>query len=120
MLQEMADVDAEQPGVNYHAALALLRGQTYDALENHARAIKWYKAALKADPMCYEAFQASVLLLAHAWKQHLSSWHRWSMGDPTTHGQQYATTATRRQKCHSRPSQRMRSRVTSMASIVSS
>ena len=39
------------------AATWLLRGQAFDALENHARALRCFQAALRADPFCYEAFQ---------------------------------------------------------------
>ena len=43
--------------ISLHAAMLLLRGKAYDALENQQRAARWYKAALQADPFCYEAFQ---------------------------------------------------------------
>jgi anaphase-promoting complex subunit 6 len=36
------------------AAICLLRGRAFEALENRARALRWFKAALKADPYCYE------------------------------------------------------------------
>ena len=53
-------MDLHGQAVSYPAALALLRGQAYDALENHGRAIRWYRQALKFDPFCYEAFQVSL------------------------------------------------------------
>ena len=49
--------------VSLKAAMWLLRGQGYEALENQPRALRWYKAALQADPFCYEAFK--VLLLGY-------------------------------------------------------
>ncbi|KAF8071217.1 APC6 [Scenedesmus sp. PABB004] len=42
------------------AAVCLLRGKAYEALENRQRAIASYKAALQADPFCQEAFAALV------------------------------------------------------------
>ena len=56
-LQDHHDPDASGKQISYYSALSLLRGKVYDALENHGRAVKWYQAALKADPFCYEAFQ---------------------------------------------------------------
>lgn len=47
-------------GVSYTSAMCLLRGRVYEALENRARAIRWYKAALHVDPFCYEAFRVSL------------------------------------------------------------
>eukprot|EP00891_Asterochloris_glomerata_P009640 jgi/Astpho2/9640/e_gw1.00146.47.1_t len=58
--QSAGTVDMHGQAVSYPAALALLRGQAYDALENHGRAIRWYRQALKFDPFCYEAFQVLV------------------------------------------------------------
>ena len=59
-VQSAGTVDLHGQAVSYPAALALLRGQAYDALENHGRAIRWYRQALKFDPFCYEAFQVSL------------------------------------------------------------
>ena len=59
-------MDLHGQAVSYPAALALLRGQAYDALENHGRAIRWYRQALKFDPFCYEAFQVSLYRSCHA------------------------------------------------------
>lgn len=42
---------------SYKAALCMLRGRVYAAMENQARACLWYQAALQLDPFCYEAFQ---------------------------------------------------------------
>ncbi|CAN1297548.1 Anaphase-promoting complex subunit 6 [Linum perenne] len=43
------------------SAICFLRGKAYDALENHAQARLWYKAAVKADPLCYECNKESVV-----------------------------------------------------------
>ena len=48
--------------VSYTAAMCLLRGRAYAGLDNRARAIAWFRRALRADPFCYEAFQACLLL----------------------------------------------------------
>lgn len=60
-MQDHHEPDASGQQISYYSALSLLRGKVYDALENHGRAVKWYQAALKADPFCYEAFQVSSL-----------------------------------------------------------
>ncbi len=57
--QDQHDPDTSGRQISYYSALSLLRGKVYDALENHGRAVKWYQAALKADPFCYEAFQVT-------------------------------------------------------------
>lgn len=44
--------------MSYGAAMCLLRGRAYAGLDNRARAASWFRAALRADPFCYEAFQA--------------------------------------------------------------
>ena len=44
--------------VSYGAAMCLLRGRAYAGLDNRARAVAWFRAALRADPFCHEAFQA--------------------------------------------------------------
>ena len=59
--QDQHDPDTSGKQISYYSALSLLRGKVYDALENHGRAVKWYQAALKADPFCYEAFQVTQL-----------------------------------------------------------
>ena len=46
---------------SYKAALCLLRGRVYAAMENQTRACLWYQAALQLDPFCYEAFQVCLL-----------------------------------------------------------
>ena len=43
--------------ISYGAATSLLRGHAFAALENHGRALRCYRAALLADPRCYEAFR---------------------------------------------------------------
>lgn len=60
-MQDHHEPDASGKQISYYSALSLLRGKVYDALENHGRAVKWYQAALKADPFCYEAFQVSSI-----------------------------------------------------------
>ncbi|CAM6099881.1 unnamed protein product [Calypogeia fissa] len=57
-LSETKDVDERE--IHISAAMCLLRGKAYEALENRARALCWYKAALKADPFCFEAFEHLV------------------------------------------------------------
>ena len=47
--------------LSYTAAMCLLRGQVFEAQENRIQAVRWYKAALRIDPFCYEAFKASPL-----------------------------------------------------------
>ncbi|KAH9554615.1 hypothetical protein CY35_08G072400 [Sphagnum magellanicum] len=57
---EFLDRDVEEREINIGAAICLLRGRAFEALENRARALRWFKAALKADPYCYEAFEHLV------------------------------------------------------------
>ncbi|KAK9823965.1 hypothetical protein WJX72_006697 [[Myrmecia] bisecta] len=59
MQDVQTDFDIGQE-VSIYAAMCLVRGRAYDALENRTRAIRWYRAALRADPYCYEAFQVLV------------------------------------------------------------
>jgi anaphase-promoting complex subunit 6 len=40
----------------WKSAIALLRGQIYEALDNRMIAINCFKEALKWDVFCYEAF----------------------------------------------------------------
>ncbi|KXZ51181.1 hypothetical protein GPECTOR_13g668 [Gonium pectorale] len=47
-------------GVRVQAGMACLRGRAFEALENRGRAAIWYKAALRLDPYCYDAFAALV------------------------------------------------------------
>lgn len=42
------------------SATCFLRGKAYEALENRAQARQWYKAAIKADPLCYEALERLI------------------------------------------------------------
>lgn len=42
------------------AAVAVLRARALAALDDRARATEWYKLALRADPFCFEAFEALV------------------------------------------------------------
>nr|CAB3496549.1 unnamed protein product [Digitaria exilis] len=48
------DKDAEDHEINIKAATCFLRGKAYEALDNRDLARQWYKAAIKADPLCYE------------------------------------------------------------------
>eukprot|EP00882_Tetradesmus_deserticola_P033005 GHRQ01037665.1.p1 GENE.GHRQ01037665.1~~GHRQ01037665.1.p1 ORF type:complete len:203 (+),score=102.44 GHRQ01037665.1:444-1052(+) len=49
-----------QPGldVSTYAAVCLLRGKAFEALDNRQRAIACFTSALHADPFCQEAFAA--------------------------------------------------------------
>lgn len=51
------DKEGQDHEINISAAICFLRGRAYEALENRAQARKWYKAAIKADPLCYEALE---------------------------------------------------------------
>ena len=42
------------------AAVAVLRARALAALDDRARAAEWFKAALRADPFCFEAFEALI------------------------------------------------------------
>jgi hypothetical protein len=66
-------------GIHFLAAILLLRGHAYEALENHARALGCYKAALRADPFCYEAFQAGQGCCGH-WNGDEMLAGRWRVG----------------------------------------
>ncbi|GJN30817.1 hypothetical protein PR202_gb19154 [Eleusine coracana subsp. coracana] len=48
------DKDAEDHEINIKSAICFLRGKAYEALDNRDLARQWYKAAIKADPLCYE------------------------------------------------------------------
>ncbi|ONL95779.1 Anaphase-promoting complex subunit 6 [Zea mays] len=54
------DKDAEDHEINIKSALCFLRGKAYEALDNRDLARQWYKAAVKADPLCYEALERLV------------------------------------------------------------
>ncbi|CAI0552314.1 unnamed protein product, partial [Linum tenue] len=49
------------PPPSISSAICFLRGKAYNALENHAQARLWYKAAVKADPLCYECNKESIV-----------------------------------------------------------
>ncbi|KAK2985477.1 hypothetical protein RJ640_004328 [Escallonia rubra] len=49
--------EGEDRDMNITSAICFLRGKAYEALENRAQARQWYKAAIKADPLCYEALE---------------------------------------------------------------
>ncbi|KAJ8755562.1 hypothetical protein K2173_022141 [Erythroxylum novogranatense] len=53
------DKDGEDREINISSAICFLRGRAYEALENRTQA-RQYKAAIKADPLCYEAFECLV------------------------------------------------------------
>ena len=50
--------------VSFASAMCLLRGRAFGALENRGRAAVWFRAALQADPFCYEAFQVNLAFKA--------------------------------------------------------
>ncbi|XP_031406421.1 anaphase-promoting complex subunit 6 isoform X2 [Punica granatum] len=54
------DEDGEDREINISSAICFLRGKAYEALENRAQARLWYKAAVKADPLCYEALECLI------------------------------------------------------------
>lgn len=54
------DKDGEDREINITSAICFLRGKTYEALENRAQARHWYKVAIKADPLCYEALECLI------------------------------------------------------------
>ncbi|XP_019187177.1 PREDICTED: anaphase-promoting complex subunit 6 [Ipomoea nil] len=54
------DKDGEDREINILSAICFLRGKASEALENRAQARLWYKAAIKADPLCYEALACLV------------------------------------------------------------
>ncbi|KAF8413721.1 hypothetical protein HHK36_001714 [Tetracentron sinense] len=54
------DKDGEDLEINISSAICFLRGKAYEALENRAQARQWYKAAIKADPLCYEALECLI------------------------------------------------------------
>ncbi|CAN6558286.1 hypothetical protein ACFX2I_007791 [Malus domestica] len=54
------DKDGEDHEINISSAICFLRGKAYEALENRVQARQWYKAAIKADPLCYEALECLI------------------------------------------------------------
>ncbi|TKY66391.1 Anaphase-promoting complex subunit 6 [Spatholobus suberectus] len=54
------DKDCEDREINISSAICFLRGKAYEALENRTQARLWYKAAIKADPLCYEALECLI------------------------------------------------------------
>ncbi|XP_054811712.1 anaphase-promoting complex subunit 6-like [Prosopis cineraria] len=54
------DKDGEDREINISSAICFLRGKAHEALENRAQARLWYKAAIKADPLCYEALECLI------------------------------------------------------------
>ncbi|GAB2278042.1 Cell division cycle protein 16 [Dionaea muscipula] len=54
------DKDSDDREINISSAICFLRGRAYEALENRAQARLWYKAAIKADPLCYEALERLI------------------------------------------------------------
>ncbi|XP_078431179.1 anaphase promoting complex 6 isoform X2 [Wolffia australiana] len=52
--------DGEDHEINILSAICFLRGKACEALENRDQARKWYKAAIKLDPFCYEALECLV------------------------------------------------------------
>ncbi|BFG29017.1 hypothetical protein CerSpe_152910 [Prunus speciosa] len=54
------DKDGEDHEINISSAICFLRGKAYEALENRVQARHWYKAAIKADPLCYEALECLI------------------------------------------------------------
>ncbi|KAL3503103.1 hypothetical protein ACH5RR_037552 [Cinchona calisaya] len=72
------DKDGEDREINILSAICFLRGQAYEALENRAQARLWYKAAIKADPLCYEALECLTenhMLTCEEEKSLISSLH---------------------------------------------
>ncbi|KAI3838973.1 hypothetical protein MKX03_031071 [Papaver bracteatum] len=54
------DKEGEDREINISSAICFLRGKAYEALENRVQARQWYKAAIKADPLCYEALECLI------------------------------------------------------------
>ncbi|XP_050289637.1 anaphase-promoting complex subunit 6-like [Quercus robur] len=54
------DKDAAAAEINISSAICFLRAKAYEALENRAQARLWYIAAVKADPLCYEALECLI------------------------------------------------------------
>ncbi|GMN54359.1 hypothetical protein TIFTF001_023480 [Ficus carica] len=54
------DKYGEDREINISSAICFLRGKAYEALENRSQARQWFKAAIKADPLCYEALECLI------------------------------------------------------------
>ncbi|KAJ4839208.1 Cell division cycle protein 16 [Turnera subulata] len=54
------DKDGEDREINISSAICFLKGRACEALENCVQARQWYKAAIKADPLCYEALERLI------------------------------------------------------------
>ncbi|KAK9070581.1 hypothetical protein SSX86_010983 [Deinandra increscens subsp. villosa] len=54
------DKETEDREINILSAICFLRGKAYEALENRSQARKWYTAAIRADPLCYEALECLI------------------------------------------------------------
>ncbi|XP_078177095.1 anaphase promoting complex 6 isoform X1 [Carex rostrata] len=54
------DKQSDDHEINILSAICLLRAKAYQALDNRDIAKQWFKAAVKADPMCYEAMECLV------------------------------------------------------------
>ncbi|KAB1216468.1 Anaphase-promoting complex subunit 6 [Morella rubra] len=54
------DKDGEDREINISSAICFLRGKAHEASDNRAQARLWYKAAVKADPLCYEALERLI------------------------------------------------------------
>ncbi|EPS72438.1 hypothetical protein M569_02320, partial [Genlisea aurea] len=54
------DKDSEEREINIISAICFLRGKAYEALGNRSPARLWYKAAIRADPLCYEAMECLI------------------------------------------------------------
>ncbi|KAL9438102.1 hypothetical protein AB3S75_023881, partial [Citrus x aurantiifolia] len=52
--------DGEDREINISSAICFLRGKAYEASGNCAQARLWYKAAIIADPLCYEALECLI------------------------------------------------------------
>ncbi|OIW08211.1 hypothetical protein TanjilG_15172 [Lupinus angustifolius] len=55
------DKDSEDREINISSAICFLRGKAYEALGIRPQARLWYKAAIKADPLCYEYEKENVI-----------------------------------------------------------
>ena len=96
MLGRYVQTDAEDEGsgeASLIAAMLLLRGKAYNALENQQRAKSWYIAAIQTDPFCYEAFKVlnfhlSSLMIACSDRKQETSDHVlcWHLGIGPMHG----------------------------------
>ncbi len=58
--QAVGGMGTRDEGASAAAAMYLLRGRAYEEVGNRERAIEWYKAALRADVACVEAFSRLI------------------------------------------------------------